>query len=327
MSENAGAAPSAAPSAPAVSENGASVSNESSESSESGMSQSFEGGQQAQLDAIQDAVDSGEISQAEANRMIKKFELKVRGKTITKEVDLSDEDFLRNQLQLAEVSKESMQRAAEQEKLFRQLLESGKGDPLKFIQELYGIDPDELAAAHIERKIEHMKKSPEVLERERIQAELEAAREEAKRLKEEKENAELNKLQQESLINLKQEISEAIKAHTKLPDSKYVQQKMAQALMWAEDNGFSGATAADVAPLVEAEMRKEMNELYDMMPEELIEAMIGRKNIDRLRKKKIAKAKEVPSVSAIKPTAAPKSDDSNKKKVEPIDAKKFWRGR
>lgn len=325
MSESTGAA-SAAPSASAGQESGT-VSSESSEISGESGSQDFSGEQgQSQVDAIQDAVDNGQISQADANKMIKKLQLKVNGKVIEKEVDLGDEDFLRNQFQLAEVSKQSMQKAAEQEKLFKQILEGGRKDPMRFIQEAFGLDPDELAALHIEKKIEHLKKSPEVLEKERIQAELQAAREEAKRLKEEKEAAEMTKLQQETMSSLKEEISTAIKAHTKLPDTKYVQQKMAQALMWAEDNGFEGATAEDVAPLVEAEMRKEMNELYDMMPEELIEAMIGRKNIDRLRKSKIAKAKDIPSANAVKPTSVQKVED-NKKPAERINAKDFWRRR
>lgn len=321
MSEVSGAAPSAAPSAPAGQESGASADSNQISTEVSGSQ-----GNSAEMNAIQDAVDSGEISQADANKMIKKLQLKVNGKVIEKEFDLSDEDFLRNQFQLAEVSKQSMQKAAEQEKLFRQILEGGRKDVAAFMKEAFGIDPDDWAASHIEKKIEHLKKSPEVLEKERIQAELQAAREEAKRLKEEKEMAEMTKLQQETLVSLQTEISSAIKAHTKLPDTKYVQQKMAQALMWAEENGFQGATADDVAPLVEAEMRKEMNELYDMMPEELVEAMVGRKNIDRLRKSKIAKAKEVPSINAVKPTAAPKVE-SSKSSQEKISAKDFWRRR
>lgn len=317
MSEVSGGAP-AAPSAE--------ISTSPAESQgQSASSPEFSGGQSAQVDAIQEAVESGDISQAEAKSMIKKLQLKVNGKIIEREVDLGDEDFLRNQFQLAEVSKQSMQKAAEQDKLFRQLLEGGRNDVAAFMQEAFGIDPDDWAAAHIEKKIEHLKKSPEVLAQEKLQAELAQAREEAKKLKEEKENAEMSKLQQETLSGLREEISSAIKTHTKLPDSKYVQQKMAQALMWAEDNGFPGATAEDIAPMVESEMRKEMNELYDLMPEELIESMIGRKNIDRLRKSKIAKAKEVPSVNAVKQTAVQKPAEA--KKAEPIDAKRFWRGR
>lgn len=280
-----------------------------------------------QIDAIQEAVDNGEISQAEANKMIKKFQLKVRGKTIEREVDLGDEDYIRQQLQLAEVSKLSMQEKAELEKRFEQILQNGKMDPMRFIQEAFGLDPDELAAMHIEKKIEHLKKSPEVLEKERIQAELQAAREEAKKLKEEKELAEMSKLQQEAMVGLQAEISKAISSHTKLPDTKYVQKKMADAMLWAANNGFDDVSADDVAPLVEHEMREELNALYDLMPEDVLENYVGRKNIERLRKSKIAKAKEVPSVNAIKPTASKHEDNKKSSEQSKIDAKRFWRGR
>jgi hypothetical protein len=325
MSENTGAAPSnAAPSAPA--ESGAQVENSTAGQVAQAPADNS-GAQSAQVDAIQDAVDSGEISQAEANKMIKKLELKVRGKTITKEIDFSNEDELRNMAQLAEVSKLSMQEKAELEKRFEQILQNGKQDPMDFIAKLYGIDPDELAAMHIEKKIEHLKKSPEVLEKERIEAELKAAREEAKKLKEEKEMAELTKLQQEQLTSLQSEISSAIKAHTKLPDTKYVQQKMANTMLWEANNGFEDVTAEDVAPLVEEEMRKELNALFDQMPEDALEAYAGRKNIERLRKSKIAKAKEVPSVNAVKPVAANVAQEPKKPSSPSIDSKKFWRGR
>lgn len=320
MSEIVGGAAAPAVSTPA--ESGAQVDNSANQvAGQAGA----ENAQATPIDAIQDAVDNGEISQAEAAKLIKKFELKVRGKTVEREIDLGDEEAVKNILQLAEVSKLSMQERAELEKRFEQILLSGKGDPGRFMKEAFGIDPDDWAAAHIERKIEHLKKSPEMLEKERIQAELQAAREESKKLKEEKENAEMSKLQQEALTSLQSEISGAIKTHTKLPDTRFVQKKMADAILWAENNGFPGATADDVAPLVEQEMRDELNALYDLMPEDVLENYVGRKNIERLRKSKIAKAKEVPSANSVKQTASIKVEE--KKPSQPIDAKKFWRGR
>lgn len=323
MSEvtNAGApAPSAEISTPAAESQGQSSENSGEISANSGQAS-------GEINAIQEAVDSGEISQKEANKLIKKFQLKVRGKTIEREVDLSDEDYIRQQLQLAEVSKLSMQEKAEMEKRFEQILMGGKQDVARFMKEAFGIDPDDWAAAHIEKKIEHLKKSPEVLEKERIQAELQAAREEAKKLKEEKEMAEMSKLEQEALSSLQTEISKAITAHTKLPDTKLVQKKMADAMLWAANNGFNDVTADDVAPLVEHEMREELNGLFELMPEDTLEAYFGRKNVDRLRKSKIAKAKEIPSVNAIKPTGAKPAETPKQSDQQKIDAKRFWRGR
>ena len=305
----------------APSESGAPVIEHSAEVSGS----QGESSNNAQIDAIADAVENGELSQAEAKSMIRKLQLKIDGKVVEREIDLDDEETLKNELQLAAKAKSSMQKAAEQEKLFKEILGKGKADIGQFMKEVYGIDPDEWAAAHIERKIEHMKKSPEVLEKERIQAELQAAREEAKKLKEEKEMAEMSKLQQEAMVGLQEEIAKAISAHTKLPNSKYVQKKMADAMLWAANNGFEDVTAEDVAQTVEAEMRQELNELYDQMPEEVLEAYVGKKNIDRLRKSRIAKAKEVPSLSQVKQTAV--KPEAPSKPAEKISAKDFWRRR
>jgi hypothetical protein len=137
----------------------------------------------------------------------------------------------------------------------------------------------------------------------------------------------MTKLEQEQLVTLQSEISNAIKVHTKLPDTKYVQRKMADAMMWAVNNGFDDVTADDVAPLVEHEMREELNVLFEQMPEDSLEAYFGRKNVERLRKKKIAKAKEVPSVNAIKPTASKPAEEKKSAEQQKIDAKRFWRGR
>lgn len=322
MSEVSGGAPVAAPSAPA--ESGAPVENSISESGSQGESSSQAS---EQIDAIQDAFEAGELTQAEAKSMIKKFQLKVKGKTIEKEYDLGDDDFMRNQFQLAEVSKQSMQEKAELEKQFRHILETGRGNPAQFLKEAFGIDPDEFAAMHIEKKIEHLKKTPEQIEIENMRAELQAAREKEKKTNEEKETLEMSKLQQEALVGLQDEIGKAISAHTKLPNSGYVQKKMADAMLWAANNGFDDVTAEDVAPLVEKEMRDQLNSLFDEMPEDTLELYAGRKNIERLRKSKIAKAKEVPSVNAVKSTSA-SANRSEAPKVEvKLDSKKFWRGR
>jgi hypothetical protein len=180
---------------------------------------------------------------------------------------------------------------------------------------------------HIEKKIEHMKKSPEVLAKEQMEKELKDLREQAKKMQEEKEMAELSKNQQEQLTILQSEISNAIKAHTKLPDTRYVQQKFANTMLWAANNGFEDVTAEDIAETVEQEMRQELNSLYDAMPEDVLENYVGRKNIERLRKSKIAKAKEVPSVNQVKPTATNAQPKPSTNADAKIDAKKFWRGR
>lgn len=326
MSEQSGAAPAAPVSDSST--NADSGQPEISANNEiSSASNSEAPGKEQAAEAIQDAVANGEMSQTEANKLLRKFELKVKGKTVTREVDLSDENYLKNRLQLAEVAQMEMQSRAEQEKLFKQIIESGKGDPLAFIKELYGIDPDELAVAHLEKKVEHLKKSPEVLAREKMEAELNELREKAKKLEEEKQNAEMTKLQSEAMQSLKEEISTAISAHTKLPNSEKFQRRVADAMQWAVSKGYEDVKAEDVVGIVEKEWQEEIAQFMDGAEEDIIEAYVGKKNLARLKAKNVAaiKAKQMPAAaSQIKPTGADISASQEKPK-QAINAKDFWR--
>jgi hypothetical protein len=273
---------------------------------------------------LNEALENGEISQKEAQKLIKKFQLKVRGKTVEREVDLSDDEFLKNQLQLAEVSKQSMQDAAELKKAYQKELQRFKEDPWSVIQEL-GLDPDQLAEMRIQQRIEEMKKSPEQLEKERITQELQQAREEAKRLKEEKEQIEMQKLQEQAAVQIKDEISSAIAAHKTLPNTPYVEKRIADALLWAMNNGYEDATAEDVVPLVEQEMRKELAELYDQLPDEMLEQFVGKKTMERMRKKRIAQAKAAPSVNNVKQTAASMQAAPKQEERKPVRSRDFFK--
>lgn len=271
--------------------------------------------------AVQDALEAGDT--AEAQRLIKKFKLKVRGKEIEKEINLGDEDYIRNQLQLAEMSKVSMQESAEVKKAYQGLLEAMKSDPWSVLSEL-GLDSDSLAEARIQQRIEEMKKSPEQIEKEKYQKELSEAREEAKRLKEEKERMEMSKLQEQASTQIQSEINEALSQHKSLPNSKYVVRKIADSMLWAMNNGFPDVTAQDVIPLVEQEMRKEFDQFYDDMPDEMLEKFIGQKTTERMRKRRVAKAKSAPNAQ-VKPTAASVTQQLDNKPKEKVNSKDFFR--
>jgi hypothetical protein len=95
-------------------------------------------------------------------------------------------------------------------------------------------------------------------------------------------------------------------------------------MLWAMNNGFEDVTADDVVPLVEQEMRSELGRLYDEMPEDALETFIGKKNIDRLRKKRVASVK-VPSVNEIKQTAQSIKASEQKQSSQRIGSKDFFR--
>jgi hypothetical protein len=274
-------------------------------------------------ESLQDAVESGELSQKEAQKLIKKYSLKVRGQTIEREVDLSDDEFIKNQLQLAEVSKLSMQQAAEIKKAYEKEMQRLRSNPWEMLQEL-GLDGDALAEERIQRRIEEMKKSPEQLEKEKYQRELEEARAEAKKLKEERDNIEAQKLQEQAAIQINDEIDKALNGHKSLPNSPMVRRRIADTMLWAMENGHPEVSAEDVVPLVQREMREELQRLYSEMPEEALEDFIGKQNIDRMRKKRLATTK-VPGVNQVKPTTQSIKSQEPAKPAEKIPAKDFFR--
>jgi hypothetical protein len=319
MSEESGA------SAPAESIESAPV--ESSEQSEQSQAESSGEGNpvEAAAEQLQEAVENGEISQKEANKLIKKFQLKVDGKTVEREINLGDEDYIRQMLQLAEVSKSRMSETANIKKAFQSEMGRLKQDPWSVMKDL-GLDPDELAEMRIQQRIEEMKKSPEQVAQEKIQKELQEAREEARKLKEEKEGLEMSKLQEQAAVQLEEEIMGALDGHKTLPKSQYVVKRIADSMLWAMNNGFGDVSADDVVPLVEKEMRDELNRFMDEMPEDLMEKYIGQRNIDRMRKSRVAKAKAaVPSVNDIKPTNKGLQAEKKEAPAQKIPARNFFK--
>lgn len=319
MSESSGgaSAPVAAPTESAQVESTSSVNESQASSGENG---------QPDLADIQDAVENGEISASQAKSMIKKFKLKVDGREFDHEIDLSDENAVRNELQLAHAAKKRMAETAEIKKAYMREMERLRSDPMSVLAEL-GLDPEEVSAGFIQKKIEEMKKSPEQLASEKLARELEEARAEARKLKEEKEQAEMSKLQEQAVKTLNDEIDKAISGHKKLPNSPLVRKKIADTMLWAMNNGHGDVTAEDVVPLVEKELRGELSSLFDGLgDDDALEDWVGRERIQKMRKKRIAAAKPVPGLADVKPTAAAmKSQVQESAPAQKIKAKDLFR--
>jgi hypothetical protein len=166
-----------------------------------------------------------------------------------------------------------------------------------------------------------MKKSPEQLEREKIQAELQAAREEANKLKAERESEQFEKLKEQAAAQIETEIEQALDAHKTLPKSRHIVKRIADSMLWAMGNGFDEVTAEDVMPLVEKEWREEMGRLMDDSPEDVLEQLIGQRNIERLRAKRLNAMSNVKTTSSIKSTASSiqKPEEQKREKMKQRD--------
>jgi hypothetical protein len=273
---------------------------------------------------VETALANG-ASEKEVKNLIREYQLKVNGKMVNKRIDLGDEASLKNELQLAAAARQSMQESANLKKLYEKEVGRLKSDPWAVLQEL-GLDPDEMAELRIQQRIEEMKKSPEQLEREKIQAELQAAREESRKLKEERDSEQFEKMKEQAAVQIESEIEQALDAHKTLPKSRHIVKRIADSMLWAINNGYENVSAEDVMPLVEKEWRDEMSRLMDDSPEDILEQLIGQRNLERMRAKRLnaMNTSNIKNTSAIKSTAGsvPKQEE---KKGEKIKQREFFR--
>lgn len=281
---------------------------------------------QPNLNEIAEAVESGEISASTAQKMIKKFKLKVDGETSDMEIDLSDEDAVRNELQLAAVSRKRMAETANVKKAYQREMERLKNDPWSVLAEM-GLDPEELSTGFISKKIEEMKKSPEQLASEKLQKDLDAAYAKIKASEEKEQQAEMAKLNEQATKSLNDEIDRAISGHKKLPNSPLVRKKIADSMLWAinqDPEKYGNITAEDVIPMVEKELRAELGGLFEGLEDDAFEEWVGRERLNKARKKKVAA--RVPGLSDVKTTAAAmKPSASEEAPAKKVKAKDLFR--
>lgn len=275
--------------------------------------------EQSQESAIDAAEASGQITKQEAKDLKKRLKLKVDGQEFEEEVDFNDDEALKRHLQKSKAFDKRMQEFSGYKSNVDRIFKMIEEDPEAFLESI-GKDVDELAEKRLTRKLEEMKKSPEQLEKERLTRELEALRKEAEETKKEKENAQLEQLKQQHAIEIERDIKTALSnANTVLPkNSPLVMHRIGQAMFMAMQNGYPEVTAAEVIPYVEKQFRQELSELFKVIPEDTIEALIGKEPLEKLRKARVAKARSATPVPSTKVVDTGKSS----KGQEPADAPK-----
>ncbi len=240
---------------------------------------------------IEGAIEDG-ASEQEIKQMIEEFELKVNGKTIKKKIDLNDKEAIKRELQLAAVSQMSMQQKRELEKGLEEEVKRLMKDPYSVLKEM-GLNPSELAEKWLTDEVNEMKKSPEQVEKERLERELNEMRATLKKREEEAYQAKMLQLQEQEGAKLRNEIDEALSVHKTLPNSPKTVARIADAMLFAIENAeklgidASKLRVEDVIPTVEAEIRQELDGFLSELPEDLFESYVGKKNLDKIRKKKL----------------------------------------
>lgn len=112
------------------------------------------------LDAEKVSTKATKAEEAQSQKMLKKFLLKVDGQEIEEEIDLNDEETLRRELQLAKAAKKRMQEAQEAKRQVFEIAKAFNDDPLTIFRKM-GPKGYELAEQFLYEKIQQEQMSPE----------------------------------------------------------------------------------------------------------------------------------------------------------------------
>lgn len=261
---------------------------------------------------IEDALKNG-ATKEEVRSMIEEFHLKVNGKDYVKTIDLNDKEAIKKELQMAMAGRHSMQEAAELRKVLSQDIERLKSDPFSVLAEL-GLDSDEIAYQHLERKLEQSKKDPAELEKEQMQQELEKAYKELEEQREKARAQEEQRMYQEAAASLENEILEALDDNPDLPSTPAVMTEIGKTMKWAISQGFKDVTVKDVIPTVKSKLQRDLSTLFDKLPEDAFEKYISKQKLDAYRNKRVQEIKKAPKTSPIQSKV---KAQSNQKKETP----------
>lgn len=238
----------------------------------------------------------------------RKIKLKVDGQELEEEVNLDDEEYLRRELQLAKVAQKRMGEYANLEKRVQAFLEDLRNNPRKVLTDpSLGIDMKAVIAEIINEEAENSKKSPEQLEREKLEKELQSLKDEREKEKEDFKRKEFERLQSQAYEQYDVQMTKALEK-SDLPKSPYTIKKMADYMLLALQENID-VSPEDVLPLVRQELQSDLKEMFALMPDEVIESIVGKDVIGRIRKKSVTKAKEM--AAKVKPkTPGVKEGDS-----------------
>ena len=268
--------------------------------------ESAENQEQSAVDGVSGAnpADAAKLAKLEAKpeakltktekKTLRELKLKVDGKDFVEKLpfELPEEaaEYMTKQLQMSKAASKRMAEHADLQKQINSFITDLRKDPRKILSDPnIGIDLKQLAASVIEDEIERSKKSPEQLEKEKLEQRLRDIEAERAKEKEEMQKQQFELLQSQAYDEYDKQITSAIEG-SKLPKSPYIVKKVADYMLMGLQEGLD-IQASDVLPLVEEEMHSDLKQMFEVLPEDVIERLVGKETISKLRKKNVAKAK------------------------------------
>lgn len=267
----------------------------------------------------------------EVKNTIKKFNLKVDGKDLEKEIDMANETELIKILQMAEMSQKRAQETADlrkkdahRENQMNAFMESLQKDPEMIMRQM-GIDPAKFAEDLLNREVEKMQLSPEERRVQELEAELNTikAQKEEERVKLEEQKA--NALRDQYAADFERDIISALD-EGQLPNSPHIINKMVDMMSVAIQNKID-VSFADLIPMIKEERSSDIkSQIQGMSADDLIQLLSGQVLNDIIVKKTPVKKKVVPPTAAsIKDTGSSKEKSNSGSVTRNKSAEDFFR--
>lgn len=240
---------------------------------------------------IKDAIDEGK-SNEEIKNMIRQFTLKVDGKEFIKEVDLSNEEELTKQFQLAAKGQKSMQELQELKNMYSQQLERLMANPFGVLKEMNPeFDALDVSAKYIDELAKENEMTPQEKAEIARQREFEEIKAERDRLKQEREDEKSQIERQKLAEELQTDIMSALDNDPDLVADRETVALVAENLMWAAKNDMHDITAKDVIPTVKEQLRRNFQRSAARFKNvESLKTHMGDDILNKLRAERVAQA-------------------------------------
>lgn len=307
MSESTGASAPAAPSAPAAA---APVAEASTELTDADLA----------AEAAEEGAEPETKAEKKAESQKRKYQLKVNNKDREIEFDPSDEKEMIKYLSKAMASDEKFQEAATLRKQVEHLINELKTNPKAILKhKALGLDARKLAEEILNEEMEEMTKSPEQKRMEEMEQRLKAYEEDKLKADEAAKEAEMEHLHAQASQQLDNDIVEALSG-SNIPKVPYVIKRITDTMLEAVRMGYKDVTVKDIFPFVEQQIMEEFHGVFDNSTDETFEKLVNKKNLDRYRKARVAKAKKpVATANQVKDTGKKSETKTEEKKQRMSD--------
>jgi len=267
-----------------------------------------------------------QVEVAPVKKKVKQIKGKFNGKDFVEdlpfEIDEEHAGWIAAQRQKAMLADHKSREYAQLENEVGAFIQELRKNPKKALQNpAIGLDIKELAASILQEEIERSQKSPEQLRAEEAEAKLQEMMSEREQEKKTAEARELERLTEREYERYDSLMSSAIET-SDLPKSPYVVKKMTEYMLMAVENGID-VDPKDVIPLIRQEIHADISEMFGAMPAEVIEQILGKDTLGKLRTHRKATAKApIPLKTAVKDVA--KTTEQKKEEAKKQTMRDFF---